>query len=110
MMGPDAGRGLLLQSIAKSGSLVKAGEVIAQIDSQAIKDHDLHPFGYPHVHSPKSDEIAADKPLNFTATVYVRPQVQLGDYRIHIIRILQVIPPTPQRGVHKLRYHLRMLF
>jgi HlyD family secretion protein len=39
MMGPDAGRGLLLQSIAKSGSLVKAGEVIAQIDSQAIKDH-----------------------------------------------------------------------
>jgi HlyD family secretion protein len=39
MMGPDAGRGLLLQSIAKSGTMVKAGEVIAQIDSQAIQDH-----------------------------------------------------------------------
>jgi HlyD family secretion protein len=39
MMGPDAGRGLLLQSIARSGSMVKAGEVIAQIDAQAIKDH-----------------------------------------------------------------------
>jgi multidrug efflux pump subunit AcrA (membrane-fusion protein) len=39
MMGPDAGRGLTLQSIAKSGSFVKAGEVIAQIDSQAIEDH-----------------------------------------------------------------------
>jgi HlyD family secretion protein len=39
MMGPDAGRGLLLQSIARSGSLVKAGEVIAQIDNQAIQDH-----------------------------------------------------------------------
>jgi HlyD family secretion protein len=39
MMGPDAGRGLLLQSIAKSGSMVKSGEVIAQIDSQAINDH-----------------------------------------------------------------------
>lgn len=39
MMGPDAGRGMLLQSIAKSGSMVKSGEVIAQIDSQAIRDH-----------------------------------------------------------------------
>ena len=39
MMGPDAGRGMLLQSIAKSGSLVKPNEVIAQIDSQNIRDH-----------------------------------------------------------------------
>ena len=39
MMGPDAGRGLLLRSIAKSGSQVKAGEVIAQIDNHAIQDH-----------------------------------------------------------------------
>jgi multidrug efflux pump subunit AcrA (membrane-fusion protein) len=39
MMGPDAGRGMLLQSIAKSGSLVKPGEVIAEIDSQNIRDH-----------------------------------------------------------------------
>jgi multidrug efflux pump subunit AcrA (membrane-fusion protein) len=39
MMGPDAGRGLLLRSVAKSGSNVKAGEVIAQIDVQAIQDH-----------------------------------------------------------------------
>jgi len=39
MMGPDAGRGMVLRSIAKSGTFVKAGEVIAQIDNQAIKDH-----------------------------------------------------------------------
>jgi multidrug efflux pump subunit AcrA (membrane-fusion protein) len=39
MMGPDAGRGLLLRYIAKSGSPVKAGEVIARIDDQAIRDH-----------------------------------------------------------------------
>src|ERR1051325_143615 len=39
MMGPDAGRGLLLRSIVKSGSLVKSGDVIAKIDDQAIRDH-----------------------------------------------------------------------
>jgi HlyD family secretion protein len=39
MRGPDAGRGLLLQTVVKSGAQVKAGEVIAQIDTQAIKDH-----------------------------------------------------------------------
>jgi multidrug efflux pump subunit AcrA (membrane-fusion protein) len=39
MMGPDSGRGLLLQTVAKSGSMVKAGEVIGQLDTQAIDDH-----------------------------------------------------------------------
>lgn len=39
MMGPDAGRGLLLQTLAKSGSMLKAGDVIAQLDTQAINDH-----------------------------------------------------------------------
>jgi multidrug efflux pump subunit AcrA (membrane-fusion protein) len=39
MMGPDAGRGLVLRSLAKSGAVVKAGDLIAQIDDQAIRDH-----------------------------------------------------------------------
>ena len=39
MMGPDSGRGLLLQSLAKSGSMLKAGDVIAQIDTQSLNDH-----------------------------------------------------------------------
>ncbi len=39
MKGPDAGRGLLLRHVVKSGATVKAGEVIAQIDDQAIQDH-----------------------------------------------------------------------
>jgi multidrug resistance efflux pump len=39
MMGPDSGRGLLLQTVAKSGSVVKAGENIAQLDTQSINDH-----------------------------------------------------------------------
>ncbi|HEY3835319.1 MAG TPA: HlyD family efflux transporter periplasmic adaptor subunit [Bryobacteraceae bacterium] len=39
MMGPDSGRGLLLETVAKSGSVVKAGDAIAQLDTQAIQDH-----------------------------------------------------------------------
>ncbi len=39
MMGPDSGRGLLLQSLAKSGSMLKTGDLIAQLDTQAINDH-----------------------------------------------------------------------
>lgn len=39
MRGPDSGRALVLVSLAKSGSIVKKGEFIAQIDAQAIKDH-----------------------------------------------------------------------
>src|ERR1017187_3990510 len=39
MMGPDSGRGLLLQSVLKSGTMLKAGDLLAQIDSQSISDH-----------------------------------------------------------------------
>ncbi len=39
MRGPDSGRALVLISIAKSGSYVKKGEFVAQIDAQSIKDH-----------------------------------------------------------------------
>ncbi|MDQ6665480.1 MAG: efflux RND transporter periplasmic adaptor subunit [Acidobacteriota bacterium] len=39
MRGPDSGRSLVLISLAKSGSIVKKGEFIAQIDAQSIKDH-----------------------------------------------------------------------
>jgi hypothetical protein len=39
MRGPDAGRALVLIFLAPSGSMVKKGEVVAQIDAQAIKDH-----------------------------------------------------------------------
>jgi len=39
MRGPDSGRALILIEVAKSGSMVKKGEVIAQIDAQSMKDH-----------------------------------------------------------------------
>ena len=39
MRGPDAGRSLVLIKLAKSGSFVKKGDLLAQIDAQAIKDH-----------------------------------------------------------------------
>src|SRR5262245_49028476 len=39
MRGPDAGRALVLIYVAKSGGLVKKGEVVAEIDAQSTKDH-----------------------------------------------------------------------
>lgn len=39
MRGPDAGRALILIQLAKSGSIVKKGDLVAQIDAQSIKDH-----------------------------------------------------------------------
>ena len=39
MRGPDAGRAQVLIFLAKSGTFVKKGDVIAQIDAQSIKDH-----------------------------------------------------------------------
>src|SRR5215472_10144262 len=39
MQAPDSGRGQVLVYLAPSGGFVKEGEVIAEIDGQAIKDH-----------------------------------------------------------------------
>jgi len=39
MRGPDSGRALILIYVAKSGGIVKKGEVVAQIDAQSMKDH-----------------------------------------------------------------------
>lgn len=61
--------------------------------AQAVKDHNLQPLGYPNVESPKGDEIQTGKPLTFTATIYVRPQVALGDY--HALRLPR---PNPVVG------------
>src|SRR5215472_4677754 len=37
--GPDSGRNLVLISLATNGAAVKQGELLAQIDPQATKDH-----------------------------------------------------------------------
>ena len=39
MRGPDSGRNLVLMYLAKSGSFVKKGDVISQVDTQTQKDH-----------------------------------------------------------------------
>ncbi|MGH9659423.1 MAG: efflux RND transporter periplasmic adaptor subunit [Bryobacteraceae bacterium] len=39
LRGPDMGRSLVLMELARSGSLVKKGQVVAQIDAQSMKDH-----------------------------------------------------------------------
>jgi HlyD family secretion protein len=39
MRGPDSGRNLVLVKLAAAGSIVKPGDLIADIDAQPIKDH-----------------------------------------------------------------------
>ena len=39
LVGPDAGRSLVLIYVAPSGAMVKQGDVVAEIDAQAMKDH-----------------------------------------------------------------------
>ncbi|HWB85432.1 MAG TPA: HlyD family efflux transporter periplasmic adaptor subunit [Bryobacteraceae bacterium] len=39
VQGPDAGRGLVLIALAKAGSMVRKGDIVAQIDPQGVKDH-----------------------------------------------------------------------
>jgi len=36
---PDSGSNMVLMKLAENGSMVKEGEVLAQIDGQAVKDH-----------------------------------------------------------------------
>jgi HlyD family secretion protein len=39
LRGPEAGREMILMKVAKSGSFVKKGTLIAQIDAQTLQDH-----------------------------------------------------------------------
>jgi multidrug efflux pump subunit AcrA (membrane-fusion protein) len=39
LRGPDSGRNLTLIKLAKSGSMVKKGDVVAQVDGQSLQDH-----------------------------------------------------------------------
>lgn len=39
MRGPDSGRDLVLMKLVGAGSVVKKGDLIAEIDAQSIKDH-----------------------------------------------------------------------
>ncbi|MDB5056730.1 MAG: trigger factor [Chloroflexi bacterium] len=95
-----APRAVLERAIGPEVLLSEAAD-IAMNDAyaQAIKEQHLHPLGYPDVQSPKSDEIAADKPLSFTATVYVRPHVKAGDYRS--LRVAPEIPDVTTEDVDR---------
>ena len=77
-----APRAVLERAIGPETLLSEATDIcMNDAYAQAIKDHDLQPLGYPDVESPKTDEVDPEKPLSFTAKVYIRPQAQLGDYR-----------------------------
>jgi trigger factor len=73
--------------------------------AQAIKEHDLQPIGYPDVDSPKAEDIKPDQPLRFTAKVYVRPKVALGDY--HALRIAPTVPDVTPEAVDRVLQRYR---
>lgn len=91
-----APRAVLERAIGQDTLLSEATEIcMNDAYTRALQEHDLHPLGQPDVEQPKSEEIAADKPFTFTAKVYVRPHVGLGDYQA--LRLAPVIPTiTPE--------------
>lgn len=91
-------RAVLERAIGPEVLLSEAADIcMNDAYAQAIKDNDLKPLGRPDVESPKAEDIKPDQPLSFTATVYVRPQAQLGDYRS--LRIAPEVPSVSQDDV-----------
>jgi len=52
--------------------------VFPELYDAAVREHDVTPVDQPKV---DVGEIGAGKPLTFTATVYVKPEVKLGEYK-----------------------------
>ena len=95
-----APRAVLERALGPETLLSEAADIcMNDAYAQAIKENDLDPIGYPDVQSPKAEEIAPGKPLSFTATVYVRPHVQLGDYRS--LSIPLVVPTVDMEQVDR---------
>jgi trigger factor len=95
-----APRAVLERTIGPEVLLSEAAEIcINDAYVQAVKEYDLHPLGYPDVESPKAEDIALDKGLTFTAKVYVRPHVQLGDYQS--LRLQPNVPDVTPEDVDK---------
>lgn len=55
-----------------------AEDVIPRAYIQAVKEHKLEPVANPDI---KVNQLEKDKPLLFTATVTVKPEVKLGQYK-----------------------------
>ncbi len=51
---------------------------VAKSYMEAVKKHDLHPVCHPQV---EIKQMEKDKPLIYTATVTVKPEIVLGEYR-----------------------------
>lgn len=96
-----APRAVLERAIGPEVLLSEAADIcMNDAYAHAIKEHHLHPLGYPDVKSPEAEDIAADKPLSFTATVYVRPHAKLGDYRS--LRIKPEVPDVKPEDVERI--------
>jgi len=71
-----APRAVLVQHIGRKSLLEEALEhLIPQLYKQAIESQDLEPIARPEI------EVTQTEPLVFKATVSLKPEVKLGDYR-----------------------------
>jgi trigger factor len=85
-----APRAILVQHIGKKSLLEEALEhLVPQLYKQAVESQKLEPIAEPQM------EITQTEPLVFKATVYLKPEVKLGDY--HNIRL----EPSPEIKIAK---------
>jgi trigger factor len=74
-----APKNILAQQVNPNTVIQQALDVVLNETYQnVVKEHELVPVAQPEVHI---DTIEADKPVQVTAKVAVRPDVELGDYK-----------------------------
>jgi len=98
-----APRAVLERAIGPETLLSEATDIcMNDAYAKVLKEYDLHPLGQPEVESPNPDETDPDKPLTFTAKVYVRPHAEVGDYRS-----LRIAPQIPEVSTEEVDNVLR---
>ena len=86
-----APRGMYERTYGRDHLWEEAAEDLVEDTYREILDEEkLEPIDRPDV---KLDEVAEGKPVRYTATVVVRPEVTLGDYRAHGVTV-EPVPPA----------------
>src|SRR5437588_101371 len=67
-----------------------AEDLVEDTYREILDEEKLEPIDRPDV---KLDEVAEGRPVRYTATVVVRPEVTLGDYRAHGVTV-EPVPPA----------------
>lgn len=55
--------------------------LIPRVYPKAVQEANIQPVAQPEIDIPNPEEMGKDKPFTFTATVFVKPAVTLGEYK-----------------------------